>query len=95
MEVDGYFFYGHTARKLRDAVERDLCDGHVEGRLLRCCASEDDMAGLPADSRIASVVRRHHEPARPPTAGIIRVRPGSRTPAVTVADTALADSGSA
>ena len=72
MGADGYILYRHAARKLLDAVERDLCYGHVDGRLLRYCVSEADIAGLPADSWIASVVRCHHNPARPPAAGILK-----------------------
>jgi GR25 family glycosyltransferase involved in LPS biosynthesis len=69
---DGYLLTPACALKLLAACRKDLFYGHVDGRLLRYATSEEDLAALPSESWIASVIRNHHHPSLKPTLGLVR-----------------------
>ena len=69
---DGYCLSRRGAQTALKALEHDLCFGHVDGRLLRYACAEDDLSRLPKNSRIAEVIRNHHNSSRPPSMGILK-----------------------
>jgi hypothetical protein len=68
----GYLLTAKGARAMLAACLKDLYFGHVDGRLLQYATSEADLAGLPGNSWIANVIRRHHHPRLAPTLGLVR-----------------------
>jgi glycosyl transferase family 25 len=69
---DGYFLTPKCAATLVAACRKDLFYGHVDGRLLRYATSEEDLAALPSDSWISSVIRNHHHATLKPELGLVR-----------------------
>jgi GR25 family glycosyltransferase involved in LPS biosynthesis len=69
---DGYLLAPAGARKLIAACAKDLCFGHVDGRLLRYAATEADLAKLPEKSWVVGVVRHHRHPTLIPTLGLLK-----------------------
>ena len=69
---DGYLVTPQCAAALVAACRKDLFYGHVDGRLLRYATSEQDLAALPANSWIGSVIRNHHHPTLKPQLGLVR-----------------------
>jgi len=69
---DGYILTSEAAKKLIDAVSRDYCFGHVDGRLLRYCVTESDLLPEFDDTKLGSVIRNHHNPHRPPDWAILK-----------------------
>jgi GR25 family glycosyltransferase involved in LPS biosynthesis len=69
---DGYILTPGGARKLLDAVSKDLFFGHVDWRLLRYCVKPEDLEGELNESFVASVIRSHHNPQRAPAWGVLR-----------------------
>ena len=70
--ADGYLLTPEGAKKILAACCRDLYFGHVDGRLLRYATSEVDLAALPNDSWIGSVIRNHHHQRLMPALGLVR-----------------------
>ena len=69
---DGYLVTPACASALVAACRKDLFYGHVDGRILRYATSEEDLAALPSDSWIASVIRNHHHATLKPQLGLVR-----------------------
>lgn len=69
---DGYILTPKAARKLLDAVTADHFFGHVDWRLLRYGVSESDLTPEFDDTELEFVIRRHHNPNRPPAMGILK-----------------------
>ena len=67
----GYLLTPHGARKLVEACTKDLFFGHVDGRLLRYSATQQDLDALGAESFIRLVIETHHSQVRMPELGII------------------------
>jgi GR25 family glycosyltransferase involved in LPS biosynthesis len=73
--ADGYALSPRGAEILLRAVAADLCFGHVDWRLLRYCVTEHEVIrrfGL--ESELTHVLRRHHNPKRPPAWGVLSGR---------------------
>lgn len=68
---DGYLITPSGAQKALAACAKDLFYGHMDGRLLRYAATDEDLALLAPDSWIATVIRHHHHPRMHPAIGIL------------------------
>ena len=68
----GYALTPRGARKLVSACAKNLYYGHVDSRLARYCASEEDLGGLPADSYALQSIRQHHHSVLVPMLGLLR-----------------------
>lgn len=69
---DGYLLRPAAARALVAACKTDLYGGHVDGRLLRYAVSPAELAALPAESWIKTVITHHHVKRRMPRLGLVK-----------------------
>lgn len=69
--TQGYFLSRSGAQRLVDAVRRDGFFGHVDWRLMRYCTTEAIIDDAIPGTRVAYVLRHHHNQAHPPAWGIL------------------------
>jgi hypothetical protein len=60
------------AQKLLSACSSDLYYGHVDGELLRCSVTNDDLAHLSENSELALIIRKHYNLQNMSAFGILK-----------------------
>jgi GR25 family glycosyltransferase involved in LPS biosynthesis len=70
--TDGYLLTPSGAKKLISAFLKDLCYGHVDGRLVRYATSQADLERAGINSMVSQVIQNHHNPRRLPTPGLLK-----------------------